>query len=244
MLSRVEMEEIQYNLKKKIVIPHVDNKEYKLIGGCDISFHPTRENVAVSCLVVLKVPNSTDLSSETVVYSECKEVLLTMNYIPGFLAFREAEFIKDQLDNLRKTQPNLFPDVLFVDGNGTLHPRKFGVACHIGVLCDIACIGVAKNYLELKEEGLDKYTIKTECKKLEPDETFMINDSSKNVYGAAYRPKLENCKNSIFVSPGNKISLGKSIELTKLMTKRYRVPEPIRQADLRSRKYIREELGI
>ena len=63
------------------------------------------------------------------------------------MAFREVPLLVPLIDELRATHPALVPDVVMVDGNGTLHPRGFGVACHLGVVADIPAIGVAKTLL-------------------------------------------------------------------------------------------------
>lgn len=74
-------------------------------------------------------------------------VKLTKPYIPGFLAFREAEFLIEKIEKLRNSEPRLFPQVVLVDGNGLLHPREMGLACQMGVILDMPFIGVAKNLL-------------------------------------------------------------------------------------------------
>lgn len=85
-----------------------------------------------------------EFPSLNVVYERYQMVRLTKPYIPGFLAFREVPFLLDLLNELRKTRPELVPQVVFMDGNGVLHPRGCGVACHFGVVADIPTIGVAK----------------------------------------------------------------------------------------------------
>uniref|UniRef100_A0A0E0GWV4 Endonuclease V n=1 Tax=Oryza nivara TaxID=4536 RepID=A0A0E0GWV4_ORYNI len=94
----------------------------KYIGGVDISFSKEDPSTACAALVVL------DAGTLEVVHEEFDVVRLQVPYIPGFLAFRE---------------------VLMVDGNGLLHPRGFGLACHLGVLADLPTIGVGKNVLIL-----------------------------------------------------------------------------------------------
>ena len=71
-----------------------------------------------------------------------------MPYIPGFLAYREVEPIVDLIQNQIKLNPEITPNFIMVDGNGMLHARKFGLACHVGVLTDISTIGISKNYYD------------------------------------------------------------------------------------------------
>lgn len=85
-------------------------------------------------------------------------VRLTAPYIPGFLAFRECEFLVALLDELRGSRPDLVPQLLFVDGNGVLHPRGFGLAAHLGVLAGIPSIGIGKNLLCV--DGLEMKAVK------------------------------------------------------------------------------------
>jgi endonuclease V len=72
---------------------------------------------------------------------------LRERYISGFLAFREAPFLVELLNDLKRQEPQFYPQVLLVDGNGVLHHQGFGSACHIGVVADIPTIGVAKKLL-------------------------------------------------------------------------------------------------
>ncbi|KAI9096876.1 endonuclease V-domain-containing protein [Phlyctochytrium arcticum] len=121
-----------------------------LIAGLDVSFVPG-SNDAVGCLVVLSFP---DLAS---LYKDCQKgsvhhnptsfcllysfsgkwnwtVCITEPYVPGYLAYRELPIMKSLIEKLKLMRPDLLPHLLFVDGNGTLHPRHFGSACHVGIL--------------------------------------------------------------------------------------------------------------
>ncbi|XP_072339717.1 endonuclease V-like isoform X9 [Scyliorhinus torazame] len=177
-----------------------------------------------------------------VVYEECQMVCLNAPYIPGFLAFRETPFLEEAVRRLQDKDPSLLPQVIFADGNGILHHREFGVACHLGVLTDLPCIGVAKNLLHV--DGLEeKDLLKEKVKDLQKGgNAFSLTGSSGKVLGMA----LKSCEKStkpIYVSVGHRISLDTALRLTHSCCK-YRVPEPIRQADIRSREYIREKVHI
>ncbi|XP_072501351.1 endonuclease V isoform X6 [Notamacropus eugenii] len=126
------------------------------IGGVDISFIKGDDVRACASLVVLSYPEL------EVLYEECRMVNLTAPYVSGFLAFREVPFLVDAIQRLQKKESSLMPQVLLVDGNGVLHHRGFGVACHIGILTDLPCIGVAKKLLQvdgLKNNDLHKEKI-------------------------------------------------------------------------------------
>eukprot|EP00050_Salpingoeca_kvevrii_P022684 m.130609 g.130609 ORF g.130609 m.130609 type:complete len:204 (-) comp9790_c0_seq2:403-1014(-) len=113
----------------------------RYVGGVDISFIKGNDVDACAGLVVLELP------SMNVVYEDFEMVQLDAPYIPGFLAFREVKFLDALLEKLRKQHPELIPELILVDGNGYLHYRGFGLACHLGVLADIPTIGIGKNLL-------------------------------------------------------------------------------------------------
>ncbi|XP_039358291.1 endonuclease V isoform X1 [Mauremys reevesii] len=118
------------------------------VGGVDLSYVKGNDTVACASLVVLSYP---DLE---VLYEDCQMVTVSAPYVAGYLAFREAPFLVEAAQRLQERQPGLRPQVLLVDGNGVLHHRGFGVACHLGVLTGLPCVGVAKNLLQV--DGLAK----------------------------------------------------------------------------------------
>ena len=165
-------------------------------------------------------------------------VELTLPYIPGFLAFREAPFLKDRLDLVRKNRPHLIPQVIMVDGNGILHTRGFGLASHLGVMSDIPTIGVAKKLFSV--DGLHKDSQHmADIKSLKrPGDSFPLIGLSGKTWGVALKG-ANRVVNPIYVSAGHKISLSTAEELV-FNCSRSRIPEPVRQADLRSRDYLRK----
>ncbi|RIA95435.1 endonuclease V-domain-containing protein [Glomus cerebriforme] len=210
------------------------------IGGVDLSFenNENNEESAIASLIVLKYP------SLEVIYENFSSVKLELPYIAGFLAFREVAPLLDLLQNLKKMKPNIFPQVIIVDGNGTLHPRRFGLASHLGVLANVPTIGVGKNFLQIDDgETLTmahvKATVKEKLKK--GGDTYLLQGQSGMIWGAAVR-SLDHTTNPIFVSVGHRISLETSIQIV-LKCCRYRIPEPTRQADIRSREYIRNHIS-
>ncbi|XP_064251981.1 endonuclease V isoform X2 [Passer domesticus] len=130
-------------------------------------------------------------------------------------------------------------EVLLVDGNGLLHPRGFGTACHLGVLTDLPCIGVAKNLLHV--DGLVRDELhKEQVRSLQRSgETFPLTGTSGKVLGMVLRSHSNSCK-PLYVSVGHRVSLGTAVRLVRACC-RFRVPEPIRQADIRSREYLRKQ---
>ncbi|KAJ3323299.1 hypothetical protein HDU76_013693 [Blyttiomyces sp. JEL0837] len=207
----------------------------KYIGGIDVSFFEGTMD-AIGCLAVLSFP---DLKP---VYETFKKVTLTEPYIPGYLAFREAPVILDMLETLKREKPEVYPQIVFIDGNGTLHPAAFGSACQIGLLADIPSIGIGKNFLEIKHEGLTMSGVKAEAKErlVNAKSWFPLVGTSGVVYGAAVRTNKESV-NPIFVSCGHRVSLETALKLTFAVSK-FRVPEPIRMADQASRRVVAAEI--
>ncbi|KAI9475583.1 MAG: endonuclease V [Benjaminiella poitrasii] len=177
-----------------------------------------------------------------IVYKEFLHVKLHLPYIAGYLAFREVEPLMRLLNQLKEAAPELYPQAILVDGNGLLHPRKFGIASHLGVLSDMPTIGVSKNFLVIPEELDDMAMTKASYRQVllrKGDQYRLVGQSSQSVYGAAVRTS-DNAPNPVFVSQGHRITLETAIRVVLAVCPRYRIPEPIRAADLESRAYIRE----
>ncbi|XP_033623416.1 endonuclease V isoform X1 [Fukomys damarensis] len=112
-------------------------------------------------------------------------VSLTAPYVSGFLAFREVPFLVDAVRRLQEKEPSLVPQVLLVDGNGVLHHQGFGVACHLGVLTELPCIGVAKKLLQV--DGLENNAVHKEKIRLlrSGGDSFPLTGGSGVVLGMA-----------------------------------------------------------
>jgi deoxyinosine 3'endonuclease (endonuclease V) len=200
------------------------------LGGVDVSFIPGNDTQAYASFVIL------EFSTLDVVYQDIQLVELNQPYLVGFLAFREASVLIPLIEKARCL--DCFPQVVLFDGNGILHPRGLGIASHAGILMDLPTIGVAKNLLLV--DGLEREQIQKRCDdqlKRSGDYLRLIGDS-KTCWGAALRTS-DSGKNPVFVSIGHRISLETALAVVQACSS-YRIPEPIRQADLRSRKYIRE----
>lgn len=104
------------------------DKDLKYVGGVDVSFCADDTSVGYAGLVVFSYP------SMEIVYEDYKQIKVEVEYIPGFLAFREVEPLCELIETCRQTRFDIFPQLVFVDGNGRLHIREFGSACHLGVL--------------------------------------------------------------------------------------------------------------
>ena len=208
-----------------------ENNGLKFVGGVDISFVKGDAVNACAAYVIVSYP---DLK---LVYKDLQLIKLTAPYIPGFLAFRETPSLMEMIERQRSEKPELGPDVIMVDGNGTIHPRKFGLACHLGVLLDIPCLGVAKTLFQV--DGLEKNPEhKAKCAELQKaGDTFPLIGASGDTLGVTLRSR-DNSPNPIYVSPGHRLSLDTASDLVARCCK-FRIPEPTRQADVLSREYLR-----
>lgn len=139
-------------------------------------------------------------------------------YIPGLLSFREAPAVLRALEQLQA-----LPDVIMTDSQGRAHPRRFGLACHLGVLLDWPVFGVAKSKLT---------GVYTEPASEPGAQTPLY--SGKEVIGTVLRTRAR--ANPVYISVGNHITLSEAVALTQACTKGYRLPEPTRQAHLLSKK--------
>ncbi|KAK3841888.1 MAG: putative endonuclease FLJ39025-like protein [Linnemannia gamsii] len=219
----------------------------RYVGGVDLSFIVGNNEDAIASLIVLSYPDF------KVVYENHAKVKLTLPYIAGYLAFREVEPLLDLISTLRSTRPEFEPQVILVDGCGVLHPRGFGLASHLGLISNIPTIGCSKNYLVIAGDGP---VLGSHPTKLKKDFKRFVNSHPEThglmpltgtvtgkVYGAALAAATgkaaEGAQNPIFVSVGHKVSLETSVALVRACS-RFRVPEPIRQADLKSRNEIRK----
>ncbi|KAG0334609.1 hypothetical protein BG000_008196 [Podila horticola] len=219
----------------------------KYIGGVDLSFIVGNKEDAIASLVVLSYPKL------EVVYENHTKVKLTLPYIAGYLAFREVGPLMDLITTIRSDQPTLVPQLIFVDGCGVLHPRGFGLASHLGLLANIPTIGCSKNYLVINGDGpvLGAHppqfkTLFREFVAEHPEargQMLLKGTVTGKTYGAALSATTikaaEGTLNPIFVSVGHKVSLATSVALVRACS-RFRVPEPIRQADLKSRTEIKK----
>jgi len=209
--------EKQNEMKKSLDFQNtILEKDIKYIAGVDTA--PNGKSV----IVILEYPSMQE------VYSNYIFEEFTIPYISGFLGFREVPIFQKLLDILKKDHPEYYPDLIMVDGNGTLHNNKFGSACHLGVLSRIPTIGVSKTLYNMDNLNISNY--KNIGNKY-PEYIDMI------VNGEILGRALWNCKsatNCIFISPGNMITLDVATQII-LNTSIYRIPEPIRKADIISK---------
>eukprot|EP00930_Biecheleria_cincta_P086620 TRINITY_DN75888_c0_g1_i1.p1 TRINITY_DN75888_c0_g1~~TRINITY_DN75888_c0_g1_i1.p1 ORF type:complete len:406 (+),score=58.68 TRINITY_DN75888_c0_g1_i1:49-1266(+) len=231
------------------------SRRLRFIAGVDISFFSNEQDPddqrACSALVVYELDASNNL---TVVWEDHEFIYMTEPYIAGFLAFREIPHLRSLLGRLRQARPEIMPDVILVDGNGVLHPKGFGCASHFGVVCNMVCIGVAKNLHVV--DGLDRNDIRQRVETAGQGGHVLLTGASGRTWGAALLPdppnkaalgraaKEANAKNPIFVSVGHRISLETSLRVANLCCTSRREPEPTRAADMHSRELVRQAKSL
>ena len=196
--------EVQRQLRDQVVIEdRLDPIEY--VAGVDVGFEEdgavTRAAIAVLRLSDLKLVDQGIARRPT-----------TFPYIPGFLSFREIPAVLDALAKL-----SIEPGILLCDGQGYAHPRRLGIAVHLGLLTDIPSIGVAKSWLIGKHDSLPE----------ERGAWQPLHDKGE-VIGAVLRTR-ENTK-PLYISSGHRISLPTAIDYVMRCTPKYRLPETTRWA--------------
>ncbi len=195
---------IQEQLRERLV-RRDDFAPVETVAGLDIGFEE-KGKITRAAVVVLRLPGLELLERAL---ARCPT---SFPYIPGLLSFREIPAALEALAKLRVT-----PDLLLCDGQGYAHPRRFGLACHLGLLTDLPSIGVAKSRL-IGEHG----TLALE----KGAQTWLRHGGE--IIGALLRTRAK--VRPVYVSVGHRIGLETALDYVLACTTRYRLPEPTRQA--------------
>jgi len=154
-----------------------------------------------------------------VVEQSCAAMKISFPYIPGLLSFREGPAVIDAFDQL-----TCIPDLIFLNGHGYAHPARAGIASHIGVVLDTPSIGVAQRLLT--GTGVMPALCRGSTEQVYAED---------EVIGMAVRTR-EGAK-PVYVSVGHKVNLFQAVGLVLRTATTHRFPEPLRCADIMSRKY-------
>ena len=187
-MDRLEkLKKEQEKLARKISLKDAF-EEINLIAGCDINYY---ENTIIVGFIIFKGDEIIEKSNEI------REVKFP--YKPGFLSYREAPSILEAYYKLKHE-----PDLIMITRNGVMHPRRFGLASHIGIALDKPVIGVSKTLLygEVKDGK--------------------VYDDDKLI---GYELRIKEQSNPIYVSPGNKVSMKTALEIVKNNIKNHKLPE-------------------
>jgi deoxyribonuclease V len=183
----------------------------RTVAGADVAFDfregGTSQGRAIAGVIVYSFPELQEIERAWA------ERPLQFPYVPGLLSFRELPALLAAMAKLRTP-----PDVIFCDAQGYAHPRRFGLACHLGVLLDCTTVGCAKSRLIGKHR--------------EPGRTAgcwaALEDANETI-GAVLRTRSD--VKPLYVSQGHRIALPSAMQLVLAVCDGYRIPKPTREAD-------------
>lgn len=198
--------ELQKQLAYEVVAEDRIDAPVRTVAGIDLGYD-AKNDTSRAVVVVLSFPQLELIESA--------EALLPIQfpYVPGLLSFRETPVAVKALEKLTVT-----PDLILCDGQGLAHPRKFGIACHIGLITNVPTLGVAKSLLVGKFETLGETR----------GSTAPLMYKNEQV-GTALRTKDKT--QPVYVSAGHRISLATATEYVLQCAPKYRLPETTRLAD-------------
>jgi deoxyribonuclease V len=204
-LTPKEAIQIQKEMRSRVVIAPLAEDDLRLIAGVDVGL-PRGSKMARAAVAVL------DYATMALVDQATAEIPVPFPYVPGLLSFREMPVILAALEQLRTT-----PDVFMVDGHGYAHPRRFGLACHLGVWLDKAAIGCGKSILVGEQAPLDNSR----------GSVAPLVDGDE-IIGAAVRTR-DGIK-PVYISVGHLTDLKSATRIVLECGRGVRLPEPIRWA--------------
>ncbi|MBA3923255.1 MAG: deoxyribonuclease V [Nostocaceae cyanobacterium] len=197
---------IQEELQVQVITEDQLPETVQYVAGVDMGFD-AGGTISRAAVAVLSFPDL-QVVETTIAYRPT-----SFPYVPGFLSFREIPAVLDALEKVKT-----IPDLILCDGQGIAHPRRLGIACHLGLIIDIPTIGVAKSRL------VGKYDEVAETKGswqplIYQDETV----------GAVLRTRTG--VRPLYISSGHRVSLPTALDYVLRCTPKYRLPETTRVAD-------------
>ena len=195
---------LQHRLRSK-VIRNGRPRQLRHVAGTDVGFE-RGGGITRAAVAVLSYP-ALELVDHAVVRQPTR-----FPYVPGLLSFRELPALLAAFDRLR-----IRPDLLLCDGQGLAHPRRFGIACHMGVTCGLPAIGVAKSRL-VGEHG----------QPMQRRGAWVPLRDRGEIIGAVLRSKART--QPVFVSVGHRVSLPVAVRIVMACTTKFRLPETSRWA--------------
>jgi deoxyribonuclease V len=203
-VSPKEAAAIQERLSTAVVVED-DLGRVRTVAGVDIGLRE-KNTITRAAVVVLSFPEL-EMVDQAIVNRPT-----TFPYVPGLLSFREAPAALEALARLP-----VRPDLLLCDGQGRAHPRRFGLACHLGLLSDIPSIGVAKSRLVGEHQGV--------AEKRGSRQPLMLEEE---VIGTVLRTRT--AVKPVYVSIGHRVSLETAVDYVLSCAPKYRLPETTRRA--------------
>lgn len=182
------------------------------VVGCDVSYL-RKNNLSIAAAVVMEIPQN------KIIETSFSVIQTSFPYVPGLLAFREIPPVLNCLSNITSGV-----DILFAEGHGIAHPRRMGLASHLGLLLDIPTVGIAKKKLT------GSFTMPS----TERGSLTYLYDKENQVIGTVLRSRTK--VKPIFVSPGHLTDFESSTEIVQKTVSKYKMPEPLRIAHNKTRK--------
>jgi len=193
-------------LQKKLALQVIDNvslERITTVAGIDVGF---KDDLAIAAIILLDFPDLDPIDTAVI------ERRVSFPYVPGLLSFREGPAVMDVIAKL-----DMKPDLIIFDGQGRAHPRRLGLACHIGLLTGIPSIGCGKSRLCGRHEE----------PAIEKGSHAPLLDKGE-IIGAVVRTRTG--VKPVYISAGHLIDIESSIRLVLACCKKYRLPEPTRLA--------------
>lgn len=215
--DEAEAKAIQDELRDRVVLAETGPPPGEgLIAGVDVAYDDERDLVAAAAVVL-------DAATLKVVEEATSVGRVSFPYVPGLLAFRELPTVLAALESLTVT-----PGLVVCDGYGLAHPRRFGLACHLGVVTGLPAIGVAKNPFAFtyEEPGARRGDLSP------------LRAPDGEVVGRALR--TQDGIKPVYVSVGHRVSLDNACAHALALSPRFRIPETTRHADSLCRRALRE----
>ena len=204
-LSPARARQLQESLRQRVI--RTDSfKPLRTVAGCDLSF-VKHSSIAYGGIILYSYPELEELERVWV------KKQLSFPYVPGLLSFREGPVLLAAFRKLKRK-----PSLVIFDAQGYAHPRRFGLACHLGLWLDVPSIGCAKSRLCGEHGGPGK-----------KKGSFAPLMAGKEQIGAVLRTRDK--VKPIFVSTGHRVSLRTAVSVTLKCCDGYRVPKPTREAD-------------
>lgn len=208
MLTEQAAIDLQNTLRQQLVLTDQLPENLELIAGVDVEYDKETDLIAGAIAVL-------DFHTLEVKAVATHVMHVTFPYIPGLFSFREMPVLLEAWKKLE-----LHPDLIVCDGHGLAHPRRFGLACHLGVVLDIPTLGCGKTrfFGDFEPPGEARGSISP-----------LLAEDNKEPVGNVLRtqPGI----NPVFVSPGHKISMATATEIVLKMAAEFRLPETTRKAD-------------
>jgi deoxyribonuclease V len=197
--------DLQIQLASRLILED-EPGEFRTVAGADLSID-TRAGTGFAGVIVFEFPSLREVTRVSA------SGPLTFPYIPGLLSFREGPILLKAFEKLKE-----MPDVILFDGQGIAHPRRLGIASHLGLILNRPSIGCGKSLLcgSYQEPGPSK------------GDASPLEDEGE-VIGAVLRTRDR--VRPVFISPGHRISQSKAVAIALECTDGYRIPKPTRLAD-------------